>query len=119
MQLMGLNLQYTLENIGNISNANITIKPLTIIAGENSSGKTFLTKSLYTILNSIYKDHFSDNLIKKFTKLDNFYKRFIEDLDKPVKVDLDFNNEYKNYADNIVSIIKELTICNFKEQKKF
>jgi len=115
---MALNLKYTLQNIGNIDNADITIKPLTIIAGENSSGKTFLTKSLYTILNSIYKDHFSDDLIKKFTKLDKLYKSFIEELNKPVKVDLEFNNEYSKYADAIVSIIEELTICNFKDQQK-
>ena len=49
---MGIKLQYNLENIGNINKASITIKPLTIIAGENSSGKTFVTKSLYTVLDS-------------------------------------------------------------------
>jgi len=49
-----MKLQYNLENIGNIDNASITIKPLTIIAGENSSGKTFVTKSLYTILSQIH-----------------------------------------------------------------
>ena len=51
---MGMKLQYNLENIGNIDKASITIKPLTIIAGENSSGKTFVTKSLYTILSEIH-----------------------------------------------------------------
>ena len=51
---MGMKLQYNLENIGNIDKASITIKPLTIIAGENSSGKTFVTKSLYTILSQIH-----------------------------------------------------------------
>ena len=49
---MGMKLQYNLENIGNIDKASVTIKPLTIIAGENSSGKTFVTKSLYTILSN-------------------------------------------------------------------
>lgn len=53
-----MQLNYTLQNIGNIDNASITIKPLTIIAGENSSGKTFVTKSLYTVLDFIYKDNF-------------------------------------------------------------
>ncbi len=49
-----MKLEYNLENIGNIDKASIIIKPLTIIAGENSTGKTFVTKSLYTILSQIY-----------------------------------------------------------------
>ena len=41
---MGLKSNYTLENIGNIDQAKIVIKPLTVIVGVNSSGKTFITK---------------------------------------------------------------------------
>jgi predicted ATPase len=77
---MGLSFQCNIKNLGNIDNANITIKPLTIIAGENSRGKTFVTKSLYTILNSIYQDHFSTNLIKEYQLLDNLCIDFIEGL---------------------------------------
>lgn len=88
---MGLSFQYNIKNIGNIENATITIKPLTIIAGENSSGKTFVTKSLYTILNSIYQDYFSDNLIKEYQLLNNLCVKFIEDLSKPVVIDNEFN----------------------------
>jgi predicted ATPase len=47
--------KFTISNMGNIDNASINIKPLTIIAGENSSGKTFVTKGLYTVLDSLYK----------------------------------------------------------------
>ncbi len=46
---MGLDLKFDLEN-----------------TGENSSGKTFVTKSLYTISNAVYRNHFADELIKQF-----------------------------------------------------
>jgi len=56
---MGMKLKFDIENIGNIDKASVTIKPLTIIAGENSSGKTFVTKGLYTILDAINKKSIS------------------------------------------------------------
>lgn len=72
---MRIKLQYNLENIGNIDKASITIKPLTIIAGENSSGKTFVTKSLYTILDSVYKNHLLEEPINNILNI-GFKKNF-------------------------------------------
>jgi len=46
---MSIKLQYNVENIGNIEQASISIKPLTIIAGINSSGKTFITCIKYCV----------------------------------------------------------------------
>ena len=113
---MALNLKYTLKNIGNIDNAEVTIKPLTIIAGENSSGKTFLTKSLYTILNSIYKDHFSDDLIKKFTRLNRSYKDFTDQPYEPSQIDHDFQSAYNAHSKKMSSVIQELSNAAFKDQ---
>ncbi len=115
---MSLNLKYTLKNIGNISNATVTIKPLTIIAGENSSGKTFVTKSLYTILNSIYKDHFSEQLISKFQLLNQHYLEFFDELSKPAKIDIAFNEFYLDSTDKIKIVIAKLNKAFFEEQVK-
>ncbi len=115
---MSLKLKYTLNNIGNISDATVTIKPLTIIAGENSSGKTFVTKSLYTILNSIYKDHFSDQLINKFQLLNQLYLKFFDELSKPAKIDITFNEFYLNSTDKIKIVITKLAKAPFEEQEK-
>jgi predicted ATPase len=115
---MGLNLKYTLENIGNIDKATVTIKPLTIIAGENSCGKTFVTKSLYTILNAIYKDHFSDQLIDNLQSLDRHCHIFMETLSNPAKIDLAFNHEYLNQVNDIKMIIKVISKGSFENQSK-
>jgi len=115
---MSLNMKYTLKNIGNIEHSTVTIKPLTIIAGENSSGKTFVTKSLYTILNSIYKDHFSDQLIQKTQLLNQYYLDFFEELTKPAKIDVTFNDFYLEKIENIKIIIAKLSNAPFEEQAK-
>jgi len=45
------------QQLGKIHEAEINVKPLTIIAGENGCGKSFATKSLYSLLGALNKDH--------------------------------------------------------------
>ena len=48
-----MNYDIHIENLGAIKEANLTITPLTILAGENGTGKSFVTKFLYSVLNTI------------------------------------------------------------------
>jgi predicted ATPase len=115
---MGMKLQYNLENIGNIDKASITIKRLTIIAGENSTGKTFVTKSLYTILNSVYQDHFSNKVINKYIHLKHSYSMFYDNLTKPSSIDKGFSEKMLIFENEIYKIIFELIDVPFEEEEK-
>ncbi|GJJ79798.1 ABC transporter ATP-binding protein [Pasteurella canis] len=44
------------NNLGKISNAQLKIRPFTVISGKNSSGKSFITRSLYSIFNVFNRD---------------------------------------------------------------
>ena len=44
-----LHIDVEFENLGKIKKANIQLRPFTVIAGCNSSGKSFITKSLYSL----------------------------------------------------------------------
>jgi predicted ATPase len=115
---MGMQLNYTLQNIGNIDNASITIKPLTIIAGENSSGKTFVTKTLYTMLNSIYKNHFLNALTQVHQEI-YIEKSFFDDtLNVPAKIDLEFNDKFEQFLDEGFSLIEKISTSNFNEEDR-
>lgn len=46
-----------IRNFGKIKKAKVNIRPFTIIAGPNSSGKSFITKALYSFFNTINNDH--------------------------------------------------------------
>jgi predicted ATPase len=48
--ILELNMQFTVKNFGKIEQAKIQIKNLTVLAGPNNSGKTFVSKALYSIL---------------------------------------------------------------------
>ena len=113
---MSMKLKYNLENIGNIDKASIIIKPLTIIAGENSSGKTFVTKSLYTLLDSIYKNHFLDALITNFKKLKRSFLEFKNISLKLSKKDLEFQDYFNKYLEEIQFFIIEIKECEFEKQ---
>ena len=44
-----------IENVGKISQANIELNGITVIAGENDTGKSSVGKILYSIFNSLYR----------------------------------------------------------------
>jgi len=48
-------MQLQLKNIGMIKEANVKVDGLTVIAGENDTGKSTVGKALYVFLNSIQK----------------------------------------------------------------
>lgn len=56
-----------IQQLGKIEAATILVKPLTIIAGENGCGKSFATKSLYSVLGALNTDHVT-SLINNFLR---------------------------------------------------
>ena len=51
-------LKATFKNIGPIKKAELGLGDLTIIAGQNNTGKTYLTHTLYNFLNFWKKSEF-------------------------------------------------------------
>jgi len=51
-----MNYDIHIENLGAIEEADITITPLTILAGENGTGKSFVTKFFYSVFNSLVRN---------------------------------------------------------------
>lgn len=47
-------MRLELENIGKISKADIDLQGITVIAGENNTGKSTIGKTLYSIFNAFY-----------------------------------------------------------------
>jgi putative ABC transporter, ATP-binding protein len=55
-------MEIFIKNIGKVREANIKINGITVIAGENDTGKSTISKSLFTVFNSFY------NIDKKITE---------------------------------------------------
>jgi len=53
------NIDVEIKSFGKIKQAKLSLKPFTVIAGKNASGKSFITRALYSVFSSLNKDHLS------------------------------------------------------------
>lgn len=74
------------ENIGAIGQASIKLDGLTVIAGENDTGKSFIGKMLFSIIKAFnrYEDELGDDKLRRVNKqIDNIYfwiRRYFPDI---------------------------------------
>lgn len=54
-----MNFDLEVENLGQIRSGALKIRPITVLAGANGTGKSFLTKVLYSILNVVNNNAFN------------------------------------------------------------
>jgi len=92
-----------LKNIGMIKEATVKIDGLTLIAGENDTGKSTVGKVVFCIIKAIYRyeeDFRESKIFKIEEKLDRLFFY--------IRKNIDFNNikdeEYYNELKNILSI---------------
>ena len=52
-----MDLELKIKNFGPIDEATIQVGQFTVFAGPNNTGKTFVSKMLYSILSSRNKNH--------------------------------------------------------------
>lgn len=70
-------MNINISNMGSLKSATIDVTGLTIVAGENNSGKTTLNRAIYAAYKSFYnyKEFIMDD---KKAKLENILKKFIQ-----------------------------------------
>lgn len=115
-----------LKNIGKIADATIEIKGITVIGGENNTGKSTVGKSLFSVFNSFYEIQQQireERLLSIENVLQLIYRNFyfynseqIKDIDDFAKEMLSKINEYKKMPE----LLKEeiLSMFNFTSESK-
>lgn len=86
-----------IRNFGKIQSANIQLRPLTVIVGPNSSGKSLITKSLYSIFHSMSQNSNSGSILQLQLKLkraflSNFQIQNLKQLSSGSHCAFDFSN---------------------------
>jgi len=82
-------MRLKIKNIGMIEEADIKLDGLTVIAGENDTGKSTVSKVLYSIIKS-----FSKNYNLGVSNLqDNFHIYFASDIAKDAKISFETNSK--------------------------
>ncbi|WP_263833633.1 ATP-binding protein [Sulfurospirillum oryzae] len=107
-----MNFDFNISNFGKIQKLQLPVKPFTIIAGPNDSGKTFSTKSLYSILSSLNIKHISSSLEKSYNILS-------ESLNAMADI-LNTNKDFKTIS-SLKVILSDLSILvdNVMQQNTF
>lgn len=86
-----------IRNFGKIQSANIQLRPLTVIVGPNSSGKSLIAKSLYSIFHSMIQNSNSGSILQLQLKLkraflSNFQIQNLKQLSSGSYCAFDFSN---------------------------
>lgn len=126
-----MDLKVTIEGLGKISKAEVNLKRLTLFAGRNSAGKTFLSKAIYSALKGASSNH-AWNLIGEETQ--ELYKLLaplhwnnktpppvLEELDRiattPVQFHRFFAEDESAYAERVRDIAEGIDAC-YKAQDR-
>ena len=137
-------MEIVVKNIGKVKEANIKINGITVIAGENDTGKSTISKALFTVFNSFYnindkvkqqRKRSIENIINKHTvnEIDfgeNFFNTFfknsnsinliantiIENFATYIKDNNKLKNEILNYFKNFDLKLKNSTIEDISQK---
>ncbi|OOF43944.1 hypothetical protein BKK51_10415 [Rodentibacter trehalosifermentans] len=105
-----------IQNFGKVKSADIRLRPFTVIVGPNSSGKSFITKSLYSIFHSMNKDLATDFLINNITDAIGLIYEIQDKVSRISQQDISFFEELHfkltNLEFSISEIYEELTILD-------
>ena len=102
---MKSNIKVVTENFRAIGHAAIQINGITVVAGENSSGKSTISKLLYELFNTVsnYEILVKEELMREFSKLFQFFeivytdsKGILNRKEYSKIVDLSYEYNYKN-----------------------
>ena len=133
-------MELQLKNIGMIKEANVRIDGLTVIAGENDTGKSTVGKALFLLLKSLVNkessevkddiyglytigniDHYSEAVFKKtflskgssFKLIDNDKYAYVKQIENFSKYEYDGSKHYTNLLDTI--FIETPLVWNFSD----
>lgn len=101
----------SIKNFGKIKNANIKIRPFTVIGGKNSSGKSFTTRALYSFFSTINKDHVTLQTLSLVERIDSFSSVIYGNLTRPSAKELELLNSFQQK----VNILRKNIELAFKQ----
>ena len=124
-------MEFKIENLGKIASANLILNDLTILVGDNNTGKTYITYSIYGLLN-FWQDY--NNILQKqdiafivdTIQKEGMYKINIDEIKNKLTTQFDLNSKrikdlfndkesvFQTAKINVLFDIKNLSFINKK-----
>ena len=107
------------KNFGKIKDAKVNLSSFTVIAGTNSSGKSFLSRALYSFFSTINKNYVSVEYLRLFKPIKNLIRfGYMSVRDPSFKVIDIYNQLIKNIV-QIEDILINFDKLPFEEQNSY
>ena len=126
-------MKLSIRNVGKLKEADVEINGITVITGENDTGKSTVGKVLWSVFNGFYEidekvykekvselekiivKKFIDEIINVYKNLSTDYNSFFEIINSTVKkIAIELLKNNKNYSEDEIKII----INNYKKDLK-
>ena len=75
-----MKIDVKVKNLGKLKEAEFRVRPMTVITGPNGTGKSFFTKSLYSILNVINKNVYHESVNQTIRQIQLQLETFITNI---------------------------------------
>ncbi|EGR3963522.1 hypothetical protein DDM91_16925 [Vibrio cholerae] len=107
-----MKIDIEINNFGKVKHAKLKLRPFTVVAGANSSGKSFVTRALYSFFSTINKDHITETALKEAetAKREFFFAEHY--LNNP---SLTVSQHFENIRNLLVNLVEEIE-TEFGEQ---
>lgn len=117
-------MKISVKNIGKVSSASVEINGITVIAGENNTGKSTIGRALFAVFNSFY--HIQEQIkSERIQNVDNLIALMYHNLTHRVTRRFDTEEIAKNIVEQIdfykndISAIKDMVIKTFLQYDKY
>ena len=106
-------MKLSIRNVGKLKEADVEINGITVIAGENNTGKSTVSKILFSLFNGFY--NFDKKLLELKSKdITNIFWRFVQNLNREnVNILIDISDKivkdtsYKFDRNKLIKLIQE------------
>ena len=97
------------KNLGRLKEAEFQIRPMTVITGQNGTGKSFFTKSLYSIFNVINKNVYHESVNQTIRQIQLQLETFISNVAYVATNDFNVITEISNNLDKLQGEFEEVS----------
>ena len=113
-----MKFKLNIQNFGKIEQATIQINHLTVLAGQNNVGKSFVSKALYSFFHAMNTDHAYELLVQYVDDLSKQIK-LISTVPRYGKEETKFIENTQQILSNLRSDVFSIRTQNASIQKKF
>lgn len=112
-----MKFNFEVKNLGNIKHAKLKLGSFSVISGANSSGKSFITRALYSFFSTINKDHVTADAINSINQISDLLRHGIYNTSSPSINISSLSDDSLFYLQKIKELIKsEFEECTYLEQ---